>query len=327
MIRRREFITLVGGAAAWPLAARAQQPTMPVIGFLHSQAPDTYADALAGFRKGLEATGYVEGHNVVVEYRWANNHEERVPELAAGLVRRQVAVIFVAGGGPTELAAKAATSTIPVVFMAGGDPVKLGLVASLNRPGGNVTGVTILATELGPKRLQILTELIPAARTIAFLADARFSNVEETANDMIAAARTIGRQLIVLKIGSERDFDAAFATLAQRLADAICVGPYPLFTANRNQLVALAARYKIPTIYVAREFAAEGGLISYGGSIVDAYRLCAVYVAQILKGTKPADLPVQQSTKIDLVINLKTAKSLGLDVPPSLLARADEVIE
>jgi putative ABC transport system substrate-binding protein len=331
-VKRRTFITLLGGAAApsllWPLAARAQQPRMPVIGVLNSQAPDSTHDGyLAAFRQGLKQAGYVEGQNVAVEYRWANNQEERVRELAADLVRRQVAVIFVAGGAPTELAAKAATSTIPVVFMAGADPVQLGLVASLNRPGGNVTGVTFLAGELGPKRIQILRELAPEARTFAFLADARFPNVEETADDATAAARALGRQLIVLKVASAPEFDAAFATLVQRQAGALCIGPYPIFSTNRDRLVALAARHKIPTIYFTRDFATDGGLISYGASVVDAYRLCGVYVGQILKGAKPADLPVQTPTRYETVLNLKTAKALGLAIPPSVLAIADEVIE
>jgi putative ABC transport system substrate-binding protein len=328
-MKRRAFITLLGGAAAaaWPLAARAQQPGMPVIGVLNSQAPESQDARMAPFLQGLKEAGYVKGQNVAIEYRWANDQVERVPELAADLVRRQVAVIFVSGGTTTELAAKAATSTIPVVFIAGSDPVKMGLVASLNRPGGNVTGVTFFAEELGPKRVEILSELVPQAGTVAYLADSRSPNVDEVANDLTAAARAFGRQLIVQKVSSASEFDAAFATLAQRMAGALYVGSHPLFSANPVPIVALAARYKIPTIYGLRDYIADGGLISYGASIVDAFRLSAVYVAQILKGAKPADLPVQQSTKIDLVINLKTARALGLTIPQSFLLRADEVIE
>jgi putative ABC transport system substrate-binding protein len=325
-MRRREFITLLGGAAAWPLAARAQQPTVPVIGFLHSQTPDTYADSLAGFRKGLKEGGYVEGQNVAVEYRWGNNQDDQLPALAADLVRHRVAAILTAGGALTARAAKAATSTIPIVFTIGGDPVKFGLVASLNRPGGNVTGVSRITNELGAKRLEILRAMVPQATTVGFLVDPR-SLLAEEIDDLPAAARTLGQQVIILEARSDRDFDPAFATLIQCGAGALVVGFGPMFNRNRDELVALAARYKIPTISQYRDITAAGGLMSYGAGIEDSWRLGGVYIAQILKGAKPADLPVQQSTKFDLVINLKTAKALGLDIPPNLLAIADEVIE
>jgi putative tryptophan/tyrosine transport system substrate-binding protein len=327
-MRRREFVTLLGSAAAaWPLAARAQQPAIPVVGFLHSQTPDTYADSLAGFRKGLKEGGYVEGQNVAVEYRWGNNQDDQLPALAADLVRHQVAAILTAGGAYTALAAKAATSTIPIVFTMGGDPVKFGLVTSLNRPGGNVTGVSRITYELGAKRLEILRAMVPQATTVGFLVDPRSVQVDGRLDDLPAAARTLGWEVIVLEARSEGDIDSVFASLIQRGGGALVVGFGPLFNRSRDKLVALAARYKIPTISQYREITAAGGLMSYGAGIEDSWRLGGVYIAQILKGAKPADLPVQQSTKFDLVINLKTAKALGLDIPPSLLAIADEVIE
>jgi putative ABC transport system substrate-binding protein len=326
-MRRRAFIGLLGGAAAWPMMVRAQQPSMPVVGFLHSQTPDTYADSLAGFHKGLKEGGYVEGQNVAVEYRWGNNQDDQLPALAADLVRHQVAAILTAGGAYTALAAKAATSTIPIVFTMGGDPVKFGLVTSLNRPGGNVTGVSRITYELGAKRLEILRAMVPQATTVGFLVDPRSVQVDGRLDDLPAAARTLGWEVIVLEARSEGDIDSVFATLIQRGAGALVVGFGPLFNRHRDKLVALAARYKIPTISQYREITAAGGLMSYGAGIEDSWRLGGVYIAQILKGAKPADLPVQQSTKFDLVINLKTAKAFGLTIPPALLAIADEVIE
>jgi putative ABC transport system substrate-binding protein len=327
-MKRREFITLVGSTAiAWPLAARAQQAAMPVIGFLHSQASDLYSHALAGLHQGLKEAGYVEGRNVAVEYRWANNQNDRLPELAADLVRRQVAVIVTAGGTLTAIVAKAATSTIPIVFTNGGDPVKVGLVASLNRPGGNVTGVTRITSELAAKRLEILRELVPQATTLAYLVDPRTPPANDVTNDLLAAARTLGRQVSFVEARSTDDFEPAFTTLVQRQTGALIVAPSPLFTSNGDKLVTLAARHKIPAIYQFRDFVAEGGLMSYGADLAENWRLGGVYAGRILKGAKPADLPVQLPTKFELVINLKTAKTLGLTIPPTLLAIADEVIE
>jgi putative tryptophan/tyrosine transport system substrate-binding protein len=332
-MRRREFITLLGGAAvtassaAWPLAARAQQPAMPVVGFLSGTEANTFAPHVAGFRQGLKEAGYVEGQNMAVEYRWADNQLERLPVLAADLVRRPVSVLFAVGGLPTALAAKAATPTIPIVLAFGSDPVKLGLVASLNRPGGNVTGVTFLAAQLGSKRLDLLRDLVPQPTTVGFLSDPQNPTAEEQTRDILAAGQALGRQVIVLDARSDRDFEPAFANFIEFRADALVVGSTPLFTSDRKKLVALAARHKIPAIYESREFAVDGGLMSYGASVVDAVRLGGVYVGQILKGAKPADLPVQQSTRFELVINLKTAKALDLDIPDKLLALADEVIE
>jgi ABC-type uncharacterized transport system substrate-binding protein len=328
MMKRREFITLIGGAAAaWPLAARAQQPAMPAIGFLHVAFPGPYTQHLVAFRQGLRQSGYVEGQNVAIEYRWANNEYDRLPELAADLVRRQMALIAVAGGPPSALAAKAATSTIPIVLVFGADPVGLGLVASLNRPGGNVTGVTFLTTELMAKRLELLRELIPQATTVAYLADARSVVGQEMLRDMLAAASALGRQIAVVEARSDRDFEPAFATFAERQVGALVVGASQLFDSNRDQLVALAARHKMPAIYQTREYVLDGGLMSYGANQVDAYRVGGLYVGQILKGEKPANLPIQQATKIELVINLKTAKTLGFEMPLSLMIRADEMIE
>ena len=329
LIGRREFIAVLGGAAAaWPLAARAQQPAMPMIGFMHQGFAGPYAHILAAFRQGLKESGYVEGQNVAVEYRWANNELDRLPELAADLVRRQVAVIVAAGGAPTALAAKAATSTIPVVLVFGSDPVRLGLIASLNRPGGNVTGVTFLTTELMAKRLDLLRELVPQATTVAFLSgDQRVLVAQDMLQDVLAAAGTLGRQVVVVEARGDRDFEPAFATFAERRAGALVVGGSTLFDSNRDKLVALAARDRMPTIYQAREYVLDGGLMSYGASYGDAFRLGGLYVGQILKGATPAKLPVEQSTRFELVINLKTAKTLGLEVPLSLLIRADELME
>jgi putative ABC transport system substrate-binding protein len=327
-MKRREFITLIGGAAmTWSQGVRAQQPAMPVVGFLHVAFPGPYAQHLVAFRQGLKQSGYVEGQNVAIEYRWANNENDRLPELAADLVRRQVALIVAAGGSPSALAAKAATSTIPIVLVFGSDPVRLGLVASLNRPGGNVTGVTFLTTELMAKRLELLHELIPQATTVAYLADLRFLLGQEMLRDTLAAAGVLGRQIAVMEARSDRDFEPAFATFVERQAGALVVGASQLFDSNRDQLVALAARHKMPAIYQAREYVLDGGLISYGANQVDAFRVGGLYVGQILKGEKPANLPIQQATKIELVINLKTAKALGLEVPLSLMIRADEMME
>jgi len=318
---------IAGSAAAWPLVARAQQPAMPMVGFLHNAFPDPYAEQLAAFRQGLRQSGYVEGQNVAIEYRWANNEIERLPELAADLVRRQVAVIVAAGGAPPALAAKAATSTIPIVLVFGSDPVRLGLVASLNRPDGNVTGVTFLTTELMAKRLDLLRELIPQATTVAYLADLRSVAGQEMLRDMLAASEVLGRKVAVAEARNSHDFAAAFATFVERQAGALVVGASSLFDSNHDQLVALAARHKLPAIYQARQYVTAGGLMSYGASYNDAFRLGGLYVGQILKGAKPANLPVEQSSRFELVINLKTARTLGLEVPLSVMIRADEMIE
>jgi putative ABC transport system substrate-binding protein len=326
-LQRREFIAALGGAAAWPLAARAQRAAMPVVGFLHLGSPEARTNLIAAFRLGLSEAGFIDGRDVQIEYRWARDQIDRLPELAADLVRRQVAVIVATGGGPPVLAAKAATATIPIVIITGGDPVQMGLVASLNRPGGNVTGVAFLTTELVPKRLDLLRELVPQATVVGYLGDPRTPVGKEMADDMIAAAATLGRQVAVAEARSIDDFEPAFASFVDRGVGALVVGTDPLFTSNRGKLVALAARYKLPTIYQAREYAVEGGLMSYGANLVDAYRLGGRYAGQILRGVKPADLPVEQSSRFELVINMKTAKALGLTVPDKLLALADEVIE
>jgi putative ABC transport system substrate-binding protein len=326
-MRRREFITLLGGAAGtWPLAARAQQPAMPVVGFLSGSSPADRALFLTAFQQGVRETGYVEGRNVAIEYRWAQDQYDRLPDLAADLVRRQVAVIA-ARDTPSAIAAKAATTTIPIVFASGGDPVKLGLVASLNRPGGNVTGVTFLSTELGTKQLGLLHELRPGAMRIAVLVDPNFPNTEPFVSNVRAAALVIGKQIEVLHASTGRDVDTVFATLAQKPVDALVAGPTPLFNNRRVQLVTLAAYHRVPAIYFQREAAEAGGLMSYGTSLTDAYRQVGVYTGRILKGEKPADLPVMQSIKFEFVINLNTAKAFGFSFPPGLLAIADEVIE
>ena len=327
MIRRRKFITLLGAAAAWPLVAGAQQ-AMPVIGFLHPVSPDAVADRLRAFRQGLKDTGYTEGENVAIEYRWADSQIDRLPALAAELVQRRVAVIAAIGGIPSALAAKAATTTIPIVFLAGIDPVRLGLVASLARPGGNLTGINVFNTELASKRLELLRALVPGAIRIAVLVDPTNAlGTDATLRDVGAAARTMGLQIQVLNASTGLELDAAFATLVSERADALIVGSTPFLFDRRVQLAQLAARHAVPAIYQDRHHAEVGGLISYGASLGDAYRHVGVYTGRILKGAKPADLPVVQSTRFELVLNAPTARMLGLTVPDALLATADEVIE
>jgi putative ABC transport system substrate-binding protein len=328
-LRRRQFITLLSGAAiAWPLAARAQQPAMPVIGFLSSASPDLYSDRLRIFRDGLKEAGYVEGQNVEIDYRWAEGHNDRLPVLAAELVRRPVAVIAAAGGTPSALAAKAATATIPIVFGVAVDPVDVGLVASLNRPGGNVTGVTNLNAEVAPKRLELLHELLPTATVVAVLVDPTSPTLAETfLRDLQPAAHSLGVQLHVVPVSTESDLDTVFATMAQLRASAAIIAPGTWFVGRAKQLAALTISHAMPTVFQYREFVAAGGLISYGSDETEYYRLVGTYVGRILKGEKPGDLPVQQATKVELIINLKTARALGLTVPLTLLGRADEVIE
>jgi putative ABC transport system substrate-binding protein len=327
-MRRREFITLLGGAAvAWPLAARAQQPAVPVIGFLHAASADTQADRVRGFRQGLRDTGYVEGETVAIEYRWAESQLDRLPVLAADLVRRQVAVIVAAGGAATPLAAKAATATIPIVFTFPENPVRFGLVASLSRPGGNATGINFFSAELLAKRLELLREMIPAARRIAVLVNPTDANVDIMLKDAEATTLALGLQIQVINTSTGRDIDAAFATFARERPDALFVSGGPLFVSRRVQLILLAARHALPASYGSREYAEIGGLMSYGPNQIDAHRLAGVYAGRILKGAKPADLPVVQPSKFELVINHQTARILGLTVPPTLLATADEVIE
>jgi putative tryptophan/tyrosine transport system substrate-binding protein len=325
-MRRREFITLLSGAAlTWPLAARAQQPAMPIVGMLSGVSAEA-ATYLAGFRQGLKDAGYVEGQNIAIEPRRAEGHYDRLPSLAAELVRRPVAVI-VATGLPQVLAAKAATSTIPIVFISAGDPVQFGIVASLNRPGGNITGVSFLAVEVASKRLELLLQLVPKATVIGLLENPSNPRADPEIAELQTAARTIGKQLLVVSASSERDFYAAFAALVQRGVGALLIPGEPLFFLRRQQLITLAARHAVPTIYDFREFTVDGGLLSYGFSLTDTLRLLAGQVARILKGAKPADLPVLQPTKFELVINVRTAHALGLIVPDKLLALADEVIE
>jgi putative ABC transport system substrate-binding protein len=326
-MRRREFITLLGGAAAWPLTARAQQPAMPVVGFLGPASAGPSAHLVAGFRLGLQETGFVEGHNAAIEYRWAEGQYDRVPALAADLVRRQVAVIVTVGGETSAVAAKAATTTIPIVFNIGGDPVKLGLVASLARPGGNATGVNIFTTELAEKRLGLLRDVVPAATTIAVLSNPSFAPAVVNARESEAAARAIGKELVIFNASSDAEIETAFAKIALARPGALLVGADPFFNSRRGLIVALAARHAIPAIYEWREFAEAGGLISYGTSLVEAYRQQGIYAGRILKGEKSANLPVVQLSKFELVINLNTAKALGLAIPPGVLAIADEVIE
>jgi ABC-type uncharacterized transport system substrate-binding protein len=326
-LKRRDFITLLGGAATWPLAASAQQPTMPVIGFLNSNAPETFAPFLAAFHQGLNEFGYVEDRNVKIEYRWAGGFYDRLPTLAADLVQRQVAVIVAGGGAVTARAARGVTATIPIVFSMGDDPVKLGFVNNLNLPGGNLTGVSLLTTGLEAKRLEVLHEAVPGASVIGLLVNSTFSDVETQLKDVPAAAGVLGLQIAVVSASSERDIDTAFATLAQQRVGALLVASSPLFTGRREQLVAQANRHAIPAIFEWPEFVRLGGLMSYGTNLANGYRQLGIYAGKILKGVKPADLPVQQLVKVELVINLKTAKTLGLTFPISLLGRADEVIE
>jgi putative ABC transport system substrate-binding protein len=329
-MRRREVIALLGGAASAllrPLAARAQQPALPVVGFLTSRGPGDSPQLLAASRQGLKDTGFVEGQNVTFEYRFAGHQNEQLPALAADLVHRQVTVIATSGS-PAALAAKAATATIPVVFETGADPVRLGLVASLNRPGGNVTGVTQLNEEVAAKRLELLHELVPTATVMALLVNATEPAIaERTTRISQAAAHTLGLELHVLNASTERDFDAVFASLIQFRASGLVIGPSVFFNDRSEQLAALAVRHAVPAVFVSRQFVAAGGLMSYGGSQPDAYRLAGVYIGRVLKGEKPSELPVQQGTKVELFLNLKTAKALGITIPLPLLGRADEVIE
>ena len=327
-MKRREFVRISGVvAAAWLSPARAQQPATPVIGFLNSGSPDGYAQLVAAFRQGLNEIGYVEGQNVAIEFRWAQAQDDRLSALATELVRRPVAVIAGLNSTAAARAAKAATTTIPIVFVIGADPVEVGLVASLNRPGGNLTGVSFLGNMLVPKRLELLRELVPTADTIAFLVNPINPNADADTKNAQAAAHAIGRTLFVLNATSERDLETAFAKLAKQRAHALLVNVDPLFISHRGQIILLAARHAIPTIYDRREFVAAGGLMSYGSSLTDVYRQAGIYTGRILKGTKPVDLPILQPTKFEMVINLKTAKALGVTIPQSILLRADQVIE
>jgi putative tryptophan/tyrosine transport system substrate-binding protein len=326
-VRRREFITLLGGAAGWPLAAGAQQAAVPVIGFISSGSANGIAYLVQAFRQGLNEVGFVEGRNVTFEYRFAENRSDLLPSLAADLVRRRVTVIAAPGSAAAALAAKAATTAVPIVFSGAANPVQVGLVASLNRPGGNVTGFTSMNAELEAKRIGLLHELLPRALRIALLVDSTIPSAEAEIRDTQAAATATGKQIEVLSASSSRDIETAFASLVQKHAEALLIAPSNLFTTNRVQIATLAARHAVPTIYGPREFAEAGGLMSYGSNNADQYRQVGIYTGRILKGEKPADLPVMQATKFEFVINLQTARALGINVPLTLLARADEVIE
>ena len=327
-MRRREFVTLIGGAAAWPLAARAQQSKLPVVGFLHSASASTFAEHIPAFHKGLGEAGYVDGQNTRVEYRWAEGHNEALPALAADMVRRRVAVIVTPISTPATLAAKAATSTIPIVFVIGADPVKLGLVVSLNRPGGNATGISDVGVQLGAKRLALLQELMPSAERFAVLVNPDNPGITESfVSELQTAASVIGRKIEVVTASTNSGIDTAFGMMMKMRADAFLISPEALFVTRRVQLLTLAARHGLPAMYHRREFADAGGLMSYGSSLADQFRQTGLYAGRILKGEKPADMPVQLPTKFEFVINLQTAKTLGIQIPAGLLARADEVIE
>jgi putative tryptophan/tyrosine transport system substrate-binding protein len=326
-MRRRELIWLLGGTAAWPIAARGQQPAMPVIGFMSGRWPEESAAVFEAFQQGLAESGYVEGRNVIIEQRWAEGHYDRLPAIAAELVERRVAVLVAVGGSVSGLAAKAASTTTPIVFSSGGDAVALGLVSSLSRPGGNVTGVNLVFGALGAKRLEQLREVIPKARSVAVLANPAYPSAAAEVDDLQAAARTLGLKVLLAEATAEPAIAPALAAVVAQGSEALLVADDPFLQGQRNQIVALAARHALPAVYFSRDFATAGGLMSYGGSITEGYRLVGIYAGRILKGEKPADLPVVQPTKFELVINLAPAKALGLAIPPSLLARADEVIE
>ena len=326
-MQRRQFITFLGSAAAWPLAARAQQPALPVIGYLGAQSPAAFASRLRAFRQGLGETGYVEGRNVAIEFRWAEGQQNRLSALAADLADRRVAVIVAPGGAPAALAAKSATATIPIVFEMGADPIAMGLVGSLNRPGGNLTGVSSLNVEVTPKRLEILHELVPTAAVVAVLINPTSPTADSQLRDLQAAARALGLQFHVLHAGTERDFDTVFVTLLQLRAGGLVVASDGFFGTHGEQLAALTVRHAVPAIHQSRDFSIAGGLVSYGGNFVESHRQAGVYTGRVLKGENPADLPVQLVTKVELFINLKAAKTLGVTVPLPLLGRADEVVE
>jgi putative tryptophan/tyrosine transport system substrate-binding protein len=324
---RRDFITLLGGAGAWPLTARAQQPAMPVIGFLSARSPEDSAHLVASFRRGLGEGDFVEGQNVAIEFRWARGQYDRLPALAADLVNRQVAVLVAVGGEPSAVAAKAASSTIPLVFTTGGDPVKIGLVASLNRPGGNATGVSLLTTAPEAKRLGLLHELVPSAALIGVIINPNYQEAGAQSRELQEAARSIGQRLHIVNAKNEEELEAAFAALVQERVDALLVSADPFFDTKRDRIIAFAAQHQLPAIYQFREYAVAGGLMSYGISITDGYRQVGIYTGKILKGAKPAELPIQRSIKFEFVINLKTAKALGVKISDNLLSLADEVIE
>jgi putative tryptophan/tyrosine transport system substrate-binding protein len=326
-MRRRQFICVIGAAAAWPLAVRAQQPAMPVIGFLSSRSPGESAGVVAAFRQGLREAGFIEGQNALVAFRWAEGHYDRLPALAAELIELRVAVLFTAGGPPAAFAAKAATQTIPIVFSAAIDPDRIGLVASLNRPGGNVTGMSLMPSELAAKSVQLLKQLLPAATLIGYLVNPSNPGAPVYVSEASAAAKTLGIAVHVLNASTEGDLDEVFASLPKASVSGLAVPAEPFFDSQRDRMVALAVRYGVPAIYGLREYAVAGGLMSYGASLPDTYRRAAIYVGRVLKGEKPANLPVVQPTKFDLVLNMKTAKALGLNIPEQLLATADEVIE